>query len=89
MTAREQAVAVEIRRIVREELHEPEPFADDEELAGRLDSLLLLALVTAVEDRFRVILGADDAARTRSLADLARLVAAREAAPAPGPEAAP
>jgi acyl carrier protein len=84
VTARQEAVAAEIRRIVREELRVPEPFADGEELAGRLDSLLLLALVTAVEDRFRVILTEEDAARTRSLADLAALVAAREAAPGGG-----
>lgn len=78
MTPREEAIAVEIRRIVREELQVAEPFEDGEELAGRLDSLLLLTLVTAVEDRFRVALAEEDAARVRSLADLARLVAARE-----------
>lgn len=85
MTAREAAVAAEIRRLAREELHLLEEPGDDEELAGRLDSLALLSLVVAVEDRFRVILTEEDAARARSLADLARLVAARapeEAIPA-------
>ena len=77
MTAREEAVAAEIRRIVRDELRVAEPFADGEELAGRLDSLLLLALATAVEDRFRIRLAEEDLASTRSLADLARLAAAR------------
>lgn len=82
MTTTEQEIAAEIRRLVREELRVDESFADAEELAARLDSLLLLALVTAVEDRFRVILSEEDAAATRSLADLARLVARKAAAPA-------
>ncbi len=84
MTERERAVADEIRRIVREELRSPEAFGDEEELAARLDSLALLSLVVAVEDRFRVVLTEEDAARTRSLADRARLVAGRAA-----PEALP
>lgn len=78
MTDREAAVAAEIRRLAREELRlEVEPGDDEEALAGRLDSMALLALVVAVEDRFRVILTEEDAARARSLADLARLVAGR------------
>ena len=89
MTGSEAAVAGEILRIVREELGvEGEPPALEEPLAGRLDSLLLLSLVVAVEDRFHVVLTDDDAARARSLADLARLVAARaapERLPAPRP----
>ncbi len=77
MTAREMAVAAEIRRIAREELQLLVEAADDEELASRLDSLALLSLVVAVEDRFRVILTVEDAARARSLADLARIVVCR------------
>ncbi len=78
MTAREAAVAAEIRRIAREELRlEVGPGEDEEALAGRLDSMALLALVVAVEDRFRVVITEEDAARARSLADLARLVAGR------------
>ena len=77
MTPAEQAVAGEIRRLVREELRARVEFADDEELASRLDSLALLSLVVAVEDRFHVVLTEEDAARARSLADLSRLVAAR------------
>jgi acyl carrier protein len=76
MTAREAAVAREIRRLAREEL-QLSIGEDDEELAGSLDSLALLSLVVAVEDRFRVILTEEDAAVARSLADLARIVAAR------------
>jgi acyl carrier protein len=76
----EARVATEILRIAREELAietEPRP---DEALAARLDSLALLSLVVAVEDRFKVILSDDDAAGTRSLEDLARLVVSRASA---------
>jgi acyl carrier protein len=80
MTEREDAVAREILRIAREELElEGEPPGAGEPLAARLDSLALLALVVAVEDRFRVILTDDDAAAARSVEDLARIVAARAA----------
>jgi acyl carrier protein len=78
VTGLERAVAREILRLAREELRLPgEPPAPDEVLAGRLDSLMLLSLVVAVEDRFRVALTDDDAAGARTLEDLARLVAAR------------
>jgi acyl carrier protein len=76
-SAREAEVAAEIRRIVREELHARTEFGDGEELASRLDSLALLSLVVAVEDRFRIVLTEEDASGARSLADLARIVAAR------------
>ena len=75
--ARQQEVAAEIRRIVREDLHARTEFGDDEELASRLDSLALLSLVVAVEDRFRIVLTEEDATAARSLSDLARIVAAR------------
>jgi acyl carrier protein len=77
VTAREAAVALEIRRIARAELQIDVEAGDDEELAGALDSLALLSLVVAVEDRFRVALTEEDAATARSLAGLARVVAAR------------
>ncbi|HSM93328.1 MAG TPA: acyl carrier protein [Anaeromyxobacteraceae bacterium] len=77
MTAPEAAVAREILRIVREEVgFTGEPPGPDEPLAGRLDSLMLLSLVVAVEDRFRVRLADDAAAGARTLSDLARLVVA-------------
>jgi acyl carrier protein len=79
LTASEQGVAAEIRRIVRDDLHARTEFGDDEELAAKLDSLALLSLVVAVEDRFRIILTEEDSATARSLADLSRLVAARTA----------
>ena len=97
MTAAEGAVAREIVRLAREELRlEGEPPAPDAPLAETLDSLALLGLVVAVEDRFHVKLTDDDAAEARTLADLARLVAARaprerlpaEGAPPPQPRPA-
>ena len=75
---REAAIAREILRLATDELKlEGEPPAPGEVLAARLDSLALLALVVAVEDRFHVVLTDDDAAGTRTLEDLARLVLAR------------
>lgn len=78
MTPLEQAVAAEILRLAREDLRlEGPPPEPDAPLAGTLDSLLLLSLVVAVEDRFHLALTDDDAAEATTLAGLARLVAAR------------
>ena len=85
MTDAEAAVAREILRIGRDELKLEGDPAPGEALASRLDSLALLALVVAVEDRFHVVLGDGDAS-VRTLEDLARLVVARapaERLPAP------
>ncbi len=80
MTDREHRVAGEILRLAREELGYSGPLdGAAAPLAGQLDSLVLLSLVVAVEDRFRIALADDDAASTRTLEDLARLVAARAA----------
>ncbi len=77
MTPREEAIAAEIVRMARGELgFEGDP-APGDALAATLDSLQLLSLVVAVEDRFRIVLEDDDAAGTRTLEELARLVAAR------------
>jgi acyl carrier protein len=77
MTDQEQRIAAEILRIARDELRLG-PLPDGAvPLAGQLDSLALLSLVVAVEDRFRVAFSDDDAASTHSLDDLVRLVAAR------------
>jgi acyl carrier protein len=75
VTPREADVAREIRRLARAELQLEWDAPDDADLAARLDSLALLSLVVAVEDRFRVRIGEDEAATIRSLADLARFVA--------------
>jgi len=85
VTQREADIAGEIRRIARDELALEWSGADDEVLAGRLDSLALLSLVVAVEDRFRVRISEQDGAAARSLADLAALVARKAPAPAPEP----
>ncbi len=89
MTERERRVADEILRIAVGELKLPaaqvaQLGAPASRWPARLDSLALLSLVVAVEDRFRIALADDDAATARSLEDLARLVAARAA-----PEALP
>lgn len=78
LTPLEAAVAAELVRLAREALaYEGEPPGLDEPLAGRLDSLQLLSLVVAIEDRFHVILADDDAAGVRTLTAVARLVVAR------------
>ncbi len=77
MTDRESAVAREILRIAREDLRLEGDPVPGESLASALDSLALLALVVAVEDRFRVVLTEDDGATARTLEDLSRIVAAR------------
>ena len=79
MSEQEARVAAEILRIAREELRLEGEHAPGEALAARLDSLALLSLVVAIEDRFRLVLSEDDAAGTRSLEDLSRLVACRAA----------
>ncbi len=76
MTDRERRIADEILRLAREDLGYRGPLdGAGAPLAGQLDSLVLLSLVVAVEDRFRIALADDDAASTRTLEDLARLVA--------------
>ena len=77
LTPLQRRVADEILRIAREDLRLGAPPDGAAPLAGQLDSLLLLSLVVAIEDRFRIALTDDDGATTRSLEDLARLVAAR------------
>jgi acyl carrier protein len=77
VTDREERIATEILRIAREDLRLGSPPDGAAPLAGQLDSLALLSLVVAVEDRFRIALTDDDGAATRSLEDLARLVAGR------------
>jgi len=76
---REEAIAAEILRMAREDLGFAYQGGPDDEMASRLDSLQLLSLVVAVEDRFRVRLEDDDAAGTRTLAELARLLSGKGA----------
>ena len=67
-------MAREIRRLAREDLALEWDGVDGEELSARLDSLALLSLVVAIEDRWRIKITEEDAETTRSLADLAQLV---------------
>src|SRR3954462_2475715 len=75
----ESEVAAEIARVLREDLglsREVKP-GDDLVTDLQLDSVALLPLVVGLEDRFRVALLEEDAARVRTVADLAALVVHR------------
>ena len=67
--------------IAREKLdwRGPLPGADIE-LARALDSLQMLALVVAVEDRFRICLDPEDEARIRTLPDLVDVIRSKRGA---------
>ena len=71
----------EIRRVASEELALPRAPAtgDDLVLDLHLDSVGLLTLVVALENRFRVRLEEEDAAKVRTVEDLIGLVAERAA----------
>ncbi len=90
MTALEGRVVETLIGLAREALAlEGAPPGPEEPLAGRLDSLQLLTLAVAVEDRFHVILTDDEAAEASTLLEVARLVIARaDLARLPGPLAA-
>jgi acyl carrier protein len=82
----EAEVIAEIGRVVAEELALAAPVGPDAEL-GRdlaLDSLTLLSLAVALEDRFQVTLREEEAADIRTVRELAALVVrrAREQNPA-------
>ena len=72
-------VLAEIRRVLREELGQAREARPDADLVSelQLDSVGLLTLVVALEDRFRVALREEDAAAVRTVADLVRLVERR------------
>lgn len=72
----------EIRRVAAEELDLPRAPApgDDLVLDLHLDSVGLLTLVVALENRFRIRLEEQDAAQVRTVADLIALVSGRAAA---------
>jgi acyl carrier protein len=78
VTALEAQVVDALLGLAREALAlEGAPPGPEEPLAGRLDSLQLLTLAVAVEDRFHVILTDDEAAEASTLLEVARLVIAR------------
>jgi acyl carrier protein len=89
VTHREVEIAAEVRRIAREDLGIEAALGDREALAGRLDSLALLSLVVAVEDRYRFRLTEEDARGATCLADLARVIAAKAAPAGAAADAAP
>jgi acyl carrier protein len=66
----------EIRRVVRDELGLTREVRDHDDLVAdlQLDSVGLLTLVVGLEDRFRIALTEEDAARVRTVRDLAALV---------------
>jgi acyl carrier protein len=72
-------VLQEIARIVRDELGVERTVKPSDDLLSdlQLDSVSLLTLVVGLEDRFRVALEEDDAAKVRTVQDLAALVASR------------
>jgi acyl carrier protein len=75
----EAEVIAEIGRVAEGELRLGRPVGPDEEL-GRdlaLDSLALLTLAVALEDRFRVALREEEAADIRTVRQLAALVVRR------------
>lgn len=76
MTAGEEEVLVEVRRVARFELELDRSIEPDDELTGdlHLDSVAALTLVVALEDHFRVRLDDADAERVRTVGDLIRLV---------------
>ena len=78
----EEAIAAEVVRLARDELGFAYQGGPDEEMASRLDSLQLLSLVVAVENRFRVRLDEEDAAAARTLSALARLLSRKGASAA-------
>jgi acyl carrier protein len=78
VTALEGRVVETLVGLAREALElEGAPPGPEEPLAGRLDSLQLLTLAVAVEDRFHVALTDDEAAEASTLLEVARLVIAR------------
>lgn len=78
-------VVAEIARVAREELGLPREVQPGDDLVTdvQLDSVGLLTLAVALEDRFRVALTEEDAAGVRTVAELAALVLRRRSPEAP------
>jgi acyl carrier protein len=75
----EALVMVEIRRVVERELSSPRAIQPHDRLVDDLglDSLTLTTLAVELEDRFQVILSDEEAARLKTVEELARCVASR------------
>jgi acyl carrier protein len=76
-------VLAEIRRIAADELEWKGAVEPGHDLLRdmQLDSLGLTVLAVGLENRFRIRLSEEDAQEVRTVADLAKLVAHRAAAP--------
>lgn len=74
-----EQVLEEIRRVCREELELAREIHLDDELVGdlELDSMGLIVVAVAVENRFRVKLEETDSAELRRVRDVAELVCRR------------
>ncbi|MBC7541158.1 MAG: acyl carrier protein [Candidatus Sericytochromatia bacterium] len=84
MTAAEDEIVAEIRRVVESELAMPLDVRPTDRLIEDLglDSLTLTTLAVALEDRFEVILSDEAATRIQTVGELAACVAERRR-PAP------
>ena len=73
------AVLAEIRRVAREELDVDEAIGPASTLQGglRLDSVGMIVVAVALENRFRVRLQEEDAGELATVADLVALVCRR------------
>jgi len=86
-----EAVLVEARRVLREELMLPFEARPEHDLLTdlQLDSVGILTLVVGLENRFRIALAEEETAAARTLGELVRLVARRAstatATPTPTP----
>ena len=79
MTTDETSVLLEIQRIAARDLDVGRPLQATDRLIEDLglDSLTLTTLAVALEDHFRVTLSDEEAARVRTVGELARCVASR------------
>ena len=80
---RAEMVLAEIRRIAAEELGVAAAVEPHSDLLTdlQLDSVGILTVVVGLENRFRVVLEENDAARVRTAGELADLVVLRAGAP--------
>jgi acyl carrier protein len=79
VSSAEATILSEIARVVARELEMARPVQPDDRLIEDqgLDSMTLTTLAVALEDRFQVLLTDEAATGTRTVGELARLVAER------------
>jgi acyl carrier protein len=78
----EQDVLIEIRQIVERELEMARDVNPTDRLVQDLglDSMTLITLAVALEDRFQILLSDEEATRIETVGELARCIVARVAA---------